>query len=130
MYCRREKSNVPQLVKALVCEVESWRQGSFVGLNETGLYRVSGTLTEILELKRLIDKEATVNPEVLKNRDIHALTGTFRVHVQYCSVIYSITMHKVEVEVLHYVQIHTLQNDYCRLSIDLVETLNYVVLYV
>ena len=74
--CRREKSSVPQLVKQCVSDVENWHQGSTVGLNETGLYRVSGTLTEILELKRLIDKEAVLHAELLKNRDIHTLTGT------------------------------------------------------
>ena len=68
-------------------EVENWHQGSAVGLNETGLYRVSGTLTEILELKRLVDKEPVLHAELLKNRDIHALTGTLRVY----SIISQIT---------------------------------------
>lgn len=71
--CRRERSKVPYIVRQCIEEVEKR------GIDEVGIYRISGVATDIQALKSVFDtsKNALVAPQsVLMEPDIKHLAGT------------------------------------------------------
>ncbi|XP_050407938.1 active breakpoint cluster region-related protein isoform X1 [Patella vulgata] len=71
---RRESKTVPTIVKACVSEVEKR------GLEEIGLYRVSGVTSEVQKLKKIFDKNIKAGMNSVADADIHAVTGLLKLY--------------------------------------------------
>ncbi|GFN92819.1 Breakpoint cluster region protein [Plakobranchus ocellatus] len=71
---RREGKTVPTIVTACLQEVEKR------GLDEVGIYRVSGVTSDVQRLKKLFDKNVRGGAAALTDVDINAVTGTLKLY--------------------------------------------------
>ncbi|XP_048241269.1 breakpoint cluster region protein-like isoform X1 [Haliotis rufescens] len=71
---RREGKTVPSIVTACIQEVEKR------GLDETGIYRVSGVTSEVQRLKKAFDKNVRLGTCHVTDCDIHAVTGMLKLY--------------------------------------------------
>lgn len=68
----REHKTVPTFVTTCLKEIEAR------GLDELGIYRVSGVTSEIQRLKKAFDKNMRAGTNLVSNSDIHAVTGVLK----------------------------------------------------
>nr|KAG5690938.1 hypothetical protein BaRGS_034324 [Batillaria attramentaria] len=73
---RREGKTVPTIVTACVQEVERR------GMDETGIYRVSGVTSDVQRIKKLFDKNVKVGAANLSDIDIHTVTGVIKLYLR------------------------------------------------
>ncbi|XP_067649209.1 active breakpoint cluster region-related protein-like [Haliotis asinina] len=71
---RREGKTVPSIVTACIQEVEKR------GMDETGIYRVSGVTSEVQKLKKTFDKNVRAGTHLVTDCDIHAVTGMLKLY--------------------------------------------------
>lgn len=71
---KREGLTVPSIVTTCVKQVEER------GMEEVGIYRVSGVTSEVQQLKKLFDKNPIAAAAVAKDSDIHAITGVLKLY--------------------------------------------------
>jgi len=71
---RRESTKVPRIVTACIQEVERR------GLEEVGIYRVSGASGEIQKLKQAFEKNTSDGVELVKDVDINVVTGLLKLY--------------------------------------------------
>lgn len=71
---KREGTNVPYLIAACVEEVEHR------GMQEVGVYRISGVTGEIQKLKRAFEKNSRAAVQLLKEADVHVVTGLLKLY--------------------------------------------------
>ncbi|RUS90683.1 hypothetical protein EGW08_001583 [Elysia chlorotica] len=71
---RREGKTVPTIVTACLQEVEKR------GLDEVGIYRVSGVTSELQRIKKLFDKNVRSGAASLTDVDINAVTGILKLY--------------------------------------------------
>lgn len=69
---RRDACSIPKIATLLINEIESR------GLQEIGIYRISGSLSTINKLKRSIDTNPSINATILSSVDINAIAGLFK----------------------------------------------------
>ncbi|XP_043192657.1 active breakpoint cluster region-related protein-like [Amphibalanus amphitrite] len=74
--CRREDRSVPFIITSCLREVE--RRGT----NETGVYRVSGSATDINRLKKLYETNIYEAEQLIKEVDIHSVTGLLKLYLR------------------------------------------------
>ncbi|KAB7504174.1 Breakpoint cluster region protein [Armadillidium nasatum] len=74
--CRREKRSVPFIVTRCVREVERR------GLNEVGIYRVSGLASDINKLKKSFESNPYEAEQLVKEVDIHSVTGLLKLYLR------------------------------------------------
>lgn len=70
--CNKEGLKVPAFVSACIEEVEKR------GLDEMGIYRVSGTTSDVQRIRKAFDKSARVGKTLLPEVDINAVTGALK----------------------------------------------------
>ncbi|XP_074640785.1 active breakpoint cluster region-related protein-like [Tubulanus polymorphus] len=70
----RERNDVPSVVKACVREIETR------GMDEVGIYRVSGVTSDIQNLKKQLDKNVSIGLKQLTLADINAVTGLIKLY--------------------------------------------------
>ena len=70
--CRKEKRAVPFVVTSCVREVERR------GINEVGIYRVSGSAADVGRLKRAYETNPYEAEQLLKECDIHSVAGVLK----------------------------------------------------
>lgn len=94
-FCRRQKRNVPFIVSACIREVERR------GMSEVGIYRVSGSASDLMRLKKSFEtSEQCLNvlklydanvlmfldsyeaEQLLKEVDIHSVTGILKQYLR------------------------------------------------
>ncbi|XP_069135362.1 active breakpoint cluster region-related protein-like [Argopecten irradians] len=68
----REHKTVPTIVTTCLKEIEAR------GLDEVGIYRVSGVTSEIQRLKKTFDKNMRAGTNAISSSDIHAVTGVLK----------------------------------------------------
>ncbi|BFZ04589.1 hypothetical protein BsWGS_07628 [Bradybaena similaris] len=73
---RREGKTMPTIVTACVQEVEKR------GLDEVGVYRVSGVSSDLQSIKRLMDKNVRAGTSILQDADIHSVTGILKLYLR------------------------------------------------
>ncbi|KAH9525484.1 hypothetical protein Btru_001524, partial [Bulinus truncatus] len=73
---KREGKTVPSLVTACLQEVEKR------GLDEVGIYRVSGVTSDLQRIKKLFDKNVRAGIAALEDVDIHAVTGILKLYLR------------------------------------------------
>ncbi|KAK6968674.1 active breakpoint cluster region-related protein, partial [Biomphalaria glabrata] len=73
---RREGKTVPSLVTACLQEVEKR------GLDEVGIYRVSGVTSDLQRIKKLFDRNVRAGIAALEDADIHTVTGTLKLYLR------------------------------------------------
>lgn len=71
---KREHSNLPNIVKMCVQEIESR------GMDEVGIYRVSGVASEVKDLKAYFDTNRKDVSLLLSNVDINAVAGCLKLY--------------------------------------------------
>ncbi|XP_041349025.1 uncharacterized protein LOC121368391 isoform X2 [Gigantopelta aegis] len=71
---RREGKTVPTIVTTCIQEVEKR------GLDEVGIYRVSGVTSEVQKLKKMFDKNVRAACNIVGESDIHAVTGVLKLY--------------------------------------------------
>ncbi|MEE6468525.1 hypothetical protein FKM82_008306 [Ascaphus truei] len=71
---KRERSKVPYIVRQCVEEVEKR------GIEEVGIYRISGVATDIQTLKAAFDANNTETLVMLSDMDINAIAGTLKLY--------------------------------------------------
>lgn len=69
---RREGTSIPKIATVLINEIEKR------GLQETGIYRISGSLSTVNALKKAFDSGSTVNLSEHIGDDINAITSVFK----------------------------------------------------
>jgi hypothetical protein len=74
--CKREKRQVPFILTSCVREVERR------GLNEVGIYRVSGSTSDVSRLKKAFETNSYEAEQLLKDVDIHSVTGTLKLYMR------------------------------------------------
>ncbi|XP_056008961.1 active breakpoint cluster region-related protein-like isoform X8 [Ostrea edulis] len=72
--CSRERKTVPSFVTACIKEVEAR------GMEEVGLYRISGVTSDIQRIKKAFDKNLRAGLNVLGDSDINAVTGVLKLY--------------------------------------------------
>ena len=72
MTCRKEKRAVPFIITSCVREVERR------GLNEVGIYRVSGSAADVARLKRAYETNPYEAEQLLKECDVHSVAGALK----------------------------------------------------
>ncbi|CAL1545920.1 unnamed protein product [Lymnaea stagnalis] len=73
---RREGKTVPSIVTACLQEVERR------GLDEVGIYRVSGVTSDLQRIKKMFDKNIRAGMACLLDVDIHAVTGVLKLYLR------------------------------------------------
>ncbi|ENN73158.1 hypothetical protein HUJ04_008948 [Dendroctonus ponderosae] len=73
---RRQKRNIPFIITACVWEVERR------GMSEVGVYRVSGSQSDIAKLKKSFETNSYEAEQLLKDVDIHSVTGILRLYLR------------------------------------------------
>ncbi|CAH0546403.1 unnamed protein product [Brassicogethes aeneus] len=73
---RRQKRNIPFIITACIREVERR------GMAEIGIYRVSGSATEISKLKKSFETNNYEAEQNLKEVDIHSVTGILKLYLR------------------------------------------------
>ncbi|XP_017268089.1 active breakpoint cluster region-related protein isoform X2 [Kryptolebias marmoratus] len=71
---KRERSKVPFIVRQCIEEVEKR------GIDEVGIYRISGVATDIQTLKSAFDTNTKDMLVMLSDMDINAIAGTFKLY--------------------------------------------------
>ncbi|XP_060576967.1 active breakpoint cluster region-related protein-like [Ruditapes philippinarum] len=71
---RRENKTVPSIVTTCVQQVEAR------GMDEVGIYRVSGVTSEVQHFKKLFDKNNVAANVQAEEADIHAITGVLKLY--------------------------------------------------
>ncbi|KAG7160618.1 Active breakpoint cluster region-related protein-like [Homarus americanus] len=74
--CRREKRSVPFIVTRCVREVERR------GMQEVGIYRVSGLASDITKLKKSFEANPYEAEQLVKEVDIHSVTGLLKLFLR------------------------------------------------
>lgn len=74
--CKKEKTNVPLLIQLCVNEVERR------GMREVGIYRMSGTSTDIQRLKKAFETNPYVAEILLRDIDINSVTGFLKTYLR------------------------------------------------
>lgn len=74
--CKREKRNIPFIISACVREVERR------GIHEVGVYRVSGSASDLNRLKKSFETNAYEAEQLLKEVDIHSVTGVLKLYLR------------------------------------------------
>lgn len=74
--CKKEKTNVPLLIQLCVNEVERR------GMRQEGIYRMSGTSTDIQRLKRAFETNPYVAEILLRDIDINSVTGFLKLYLR------------------------------------------------
>lgn len=74
--CKKEKTNIPLLIQLCVNEVERR------GMREVGIYRMSGTSTDIQRLKKTFETNSYVAELLLRDIDIHSVTGFLKTYLR------------------------------------------------
>ncbi|XP_046744957.1 active breakpoint cluster region-related protein [Diprion similis] len=74
--CKREKRDVPFIVTACVREVERR------GVGEVGLYRVSGSASDLVKLRKSFESNAYEAEQLLKEVDVHSVTGVLKLYLR------------------------------------------------
>ncbi|XP_062579813.1 active breakpoint cluster region-related protein-like isoform X2 [Saccostrea cucullata] len=72
--CNRERKTIPSFVTACIKEVEAR------GMEEVGVYRISGVTSEIQRIKKAFDKNLRAGLNLLGDSDIHAVTGVLKLY--------------------------------------------------
>ncbi|RVE50864.1 hypothetical protein evm_004431 [Chilo suppressalis] len=73
---KREKRNIPFIISACVREVERR------GIHEVGVYRVSGSTSDLNRLKKSFETNAYEAEQLLKEVDIHSVTGVLKLYLR------------------------------------------------
>uniref|UniRef100_A0AAQ4QAA7 Uncharacterized protein n=1 Tax=Gasterosteus aculeatus aculeatus TaxID=481459 RepID=A0AAQ4QAA7_GASAC len=71
---KRERSKVPLIVRQCVEEIERR------GMDEVGIYRVSGVATDILALKAAFDSNNRDVSVIMREMDVNAIAGTLKLY--------------------------------------------------
>lgn len=74
--CKKEKTNVPLLIQLCVNEVERR------GMREVGIYRMSGTSTDIQRLRKAFETNPFVAELLLRDIDINSVTGFLKTYLR------------------------------------------------
>ncbi|XP_066156884.1 active breakpoint cluster region-related protein [Euwallacea fornicatus] len=74
--CKRQKRNIPFIITACIREVE--RRGMY----EVGVYRVSGSQTDITKLKKSFETNSYEAEQLLKEVDVHSVTGILKLYLR------------------------------------------------
>ncbi|XP_043274295.1 active breakpoint cluster region-related protein isoform X2 [Venturia canescens] len=74
--CKREKRDVPFIVTACVREVERR------GVAEVGLYRVSGSASDLAKLRKSFESNSYEAEQLLKEVDVHSVTGVLKLYLR------------------------------------------------
>ncbi|XP_043470850.1 active breakpoint cluster region-related protein isoform X4 [Leptopilina heterotoma] len=74
--CKREKRDVPFIVTACVREVERR------GVGEVGLYRVSGSASDLAKLRKSFESNSYEAEQLLKEVDVHSVTGVLKLYLR------------------------------------------------
>ncbi|KDR23111.1 Breakpoint cluster region protein [Zootermopsis nevadensis] len=74
--CKRQKREVPFIVTACVREVERR------GMAEIGIYRVSGSASDLGRLKKSFETNSYEAEQLLKEVDIHSVTGILKLYLR------------------------------------------------
>ncbi|OXU28720.1 hypothetical protein TSAR_012957 [Trichomalopsis sarcophagae] len=74
--CKREKRDVPFIVTACVREVEKR------GMAEVGLYRVSGSASDLTKLRKSFESNSYEAEQLLKEVDVHSVTGVLKLYLR------------------------------------------------
>jgi hypothetical protein len=75
-YFRRQKREVPFIITACIREVERR------GMSEVGLYRVSGSASDLSKLKKSFETNSYEAEQLLKDVDIHSVTGILKLYLR------------------------------------------------
>ncbi|KAL8613154.1 hypothetical protein ACOMHN_042963 [Nucella lapillus] len=73
---KREGKTVPTIVTACVQEVEKR------GLDEMGIYRVSGTTSEVQKIKKYFNKNVKIGVNTLSDLPVHSVTGALKLYMR------------------------------------------------
>lgn len=73
---KREKRDIPFIISACVREVERR------GIHEVGVYRVSGSASDLNRLKKSFETNAYEAEQLLKEVDIHSVTGVLKLYLR------------------------------------------------
>ncbi|CRL04369.1 CLUMA_CG017461, isoform A [Clunio marinus] len=73
---KREKRDIPFIISASIREVERR------GMNEVGIYRVSGSASDLQKLKKSFESNAYEAEQLLKEVDIHSVTGNLKSYLR------------------------------------------------
>ncbi|XP_045448294.1 active breakpoint cluster region-related protein [Melitaea cinxia] len=73
---KREKRNIPFIISACVREVERR------GISEVGIYRVSGSASDLNRLKKSFETNAYEAEQLLKEVDVHSVTGILKLYLR------------------------------------------------
>ncbi|XP_052868483.1 uncharacterized protein LOC128274354 [Anopheles cruzii] len=73
---KREKRDIPFIVSACVREVERR------GMAEVGIYRVSGSASDVAKLKKSFETNAYEAEQLLKEVDVHSVTGILKSYLR------------------------------------------------
>ncbi|CAH1801983.1 unnamed protein product, partial [Owenia fusiformis] len=71
---KRENNNIPAIVLSCVQEVEK------SGLKELGIYRVSGSSSDVQQLKKAFDRNSKGAAKLVTEFDINAITGVLKLY--------------------------------------------------
>ncbi|KAF4527893.1 hypothetical protein B566_EDAN011284 [Ephemera danica] len=74
--CKRQKRPVPFIITSCVREVERR------GMNEIGIYRVSGSASDLTRLKKSFETNSYEAEQLLKEVDVHSVTGVLKLYLR------------------------------------------------
>ncbi|KAF5278814.1 hypothetical protein FQR65_LT03501 [Abscondita terminalis] len=74
--CKRQKRDIPFIVSACIREVERR------GMSEVGIYRVSGSASDLARLKKTFESNSYEAEQLLKEVDIHSVTGILKLYLR------------------------------------------------
>lgn len=74
--CKKEKTSVPFIITSCIREVEKR------GMNEIGIYRVSGSASDVQKLKKSFETNVYEAEQLLKEVDIHTVTGLLKLYLR------------------------------------------------
>jgi len=74
--CKKEKTSVPLLIQLCINEVERR------GMREVGIYRMSGTSTDVQRLKKAFETNPYVAELLLRDIDINSVTGFLKAYLR------------------------------------------------
>uniref|UniRef100_A0A1I8NNV9 Active breakpoint cluster region-related protein n=2 Tax=Stomoxys calcitrans TaxID=35570 RepID=A0A1I8NNV9_STOCA len=73
---KREKRDIPFIISACIREVEKR------GMSEVGIYRVSGSASDLAKLKKSFETNPYEAEQLLKDVDIHSVTGILKSYLR------------------------------------------------
>uniref|UniRef100_T1J2N9 Active breakpoint cluster region-related protein n=1 Tax=Strigamia maritima TaxID=126957 RepID=T1J2N9_STRMM len=74
--CKREKRPIPFVITSCAREVERR------GMSEVGVYRVSGSTSDVQKLKKAFESNAYEAEQLLKEVDVHSVTGLLKMYLR------------------------------------------------